>query len=116
LEYYRATADSDIGAIDSPRHPQSATHTMGKFFFWLVWILEIVLFAISGVCVMMYISFEGAVGLTLLFVACGIAMLIGLRMAFTSHKEQVKPSRLAWFLTIPLIAAFIGYGACFALL
>jgi hypothetical protein len=86
---------------------------MGKFFFWLVWILEIVLFAISGACVLMYLSFEGGVGLTILFLVCGAVMLFGLRKAFTSHKEQAQPSRLAYYLALPLIAAFIGFGACF---
>ena len=89
---------------------------MGKFFFWLFWILEIILFVISGACVLMYIGFEGAIGLTFLFLVCGIVMIFGLRKAFTGYRDQAEPSKLALYLTLPLIAAFVGFGTCFTVL
>lgn len=89
---------------------------MGRFLFWLVWILEVVGFVVSGACVLMYISYEGELGLTLLFIVCGIVMIYGLRKAFTGNQNQAEPSKLAYYLSLPLIAAFVGFGTCFAVL
>ena len=86
---------------------------MGKALFWLIWVLEGIGFLISGGCVLLYMSYEGEIGLVLLFVACGAVMLFGLRKAFTSQRDNAEPSKLAYYLALPLIAAFIGYGSCF---
>jgi len=90
---------------------------MRKFLFWFIWILELILFVISGFCVLLYISYEEGIGaIFFLFLACGVVMLYGLSKAFTSQKEQARPSRLAYYLALPLIAAFVGYGSCFTVL
>ena len=89
---------------------------MGKFLFWLVWILEVIGFVISGACVLLYVTIERNIGLILLFVACGVLMIFGLRKAYTGYRDQSEPSKLAYYLALPLIAAFIGFGTCFTVL
>ena len=92
---------------------------MNKALFWVVWILELVLFlaGVGCVAVLMSISGGGRDGEFWLIVFLLLATValggFGLVKALQALNRQEKPGTVAAYLSLPVLAAFLFVGACF---